>query len=920
MDNFSFLSNADPNWIEEQFRKYQQDPESVEAGWRSFFEGFEFARKNFEEGSGEIPEKVQKEFKVQNLINGYRSRGHLFTKTNPVRERRKYRPTLAIENFDLEEGDLDTEFEAGSEIGIGRAKLRDIIAHLKETYCRSIGVEYRYIRDPEKIQWLQERMEGTRNYPSLNIDEKKHLLHKLNQAVVFEKFLQKRFPGQKRFSLEGAESLIPALDTVIEDGASLGVNEFVVGMAHRGRLNVLANIFQKTYSDIFSEFEPKDYEESLFDGDVKYHLGYTSDVQTDGGNEVQMTLAPNPSHLESVDPVVEGIARAKIDRRFEGDESRVTPILIHGDAAIAAQGVVYEVIQMSQLKGYRTGGTIHLVINNQVGFTTNYIDGRSSTYCTDVGKTTLCPVFHVNGDDVEALVHTIKIAMDYRQRYHQDVFIDLLCYRKHGHNEGDEPKFTQPLLYKAIAEHPDPREIYYNKLMESGEVEQGIAQEMEEEFKELLQNKLEEAKDIEKMHITSFVRDEWENNERSTPEDFIESPDTSVDKKTIEEVGEKITSTPEGMKFFRKLEKLLKSRKKMLEEDQLDWGLCELLAYGTLVREGFPVRLTGQDSERGTFSHRHAVVKQEDSDEEYVHLSHLGENQAPFKIYNSPLSEYGVLGFDYGYSLVTPDTLTIWEAQFGDFCNGGQVVIDQYISSAEDKWKSMSGITLFLPHGYEGMGAEHSSARMERFLNLASEENMQIVNCTTPANFFHVLRRQLKRKFRKPLVIFTPKSLLRHPRVVSKVEDLTNDRFKELIDDPNANPKKVKKIAFCHGKIYYELLEKKEELEVADIALVRIEQIYPFPMAQVKELLQRYKKAEEYLWVQEEPENMGPWGFLLREVVPEVPMERISRESSASPASGSPKRFEDRQKRIIEEVFKDHLHEQKATAKAETRT
>jgi 2-oxoglutarate dehydrogenase E1 component len=917
MDNFSFLSNADPNWIEEQFRKYQADPESVEPGWRSFFEGFEFARKNYEEEGGEIPENVQKEFRVKNLINGYRSRGHLFTKTNPVRQRRQYRPTLDLEHFDLEDSDLDTEFEAGNEIGIGRAKLRDIIDHLKETYCRSIGVEYRYIRDPEKIQWLQERMEGTKNYPDLSVEEKKHILHKLNQAVVFENFLHKRFPGQKRFSLEGAETLIPALDKVIEGGAEHGVDEFVVGMAHRGRLNVLANIFQKTYSEIFSEFEPKDYEESLFDGDVKYHLGYTSDVQTDHGKQVQMTLAPNPSHLESVDPVVEGIARAKIERRFEGDESKVTPILIHGDAAIAAQGVAYEVVQMAQLKGYRTGGTIHLVINNQVGFTTNYIDGRSSTYCTDVGKVTLCPVFHVNGDDVEALVHTIKIAMDYRQRYHQDVFIDLLCYRKHGHNEGDEPKFTQPLLYKAISEHPDPREIYYNKLMESGHVEQGIAKEMEEEFKESLQEKLEEAKEIENMRITSFVKDEWQNNERSTPEDFVRSPDTSVDKKVIQEVGEKITETPEGMKFFRKLEKLLKERKKMLEEDKLDWGMCELLAYGTLVREGYPVRLTGQDSERGTFSHRHAVVKQEDSDEEHVHLQHLTEGQAPFRIYNSLLSEYGALGFDYGYSLVTPDTLTIWEAQFGDFCNGAQVVIDQYISSAEDKWKSMSGITLFLPHGYEGMGAEHSSARMERFLDLASEENMQIVNCTTPANFFHVLRRQLKRKFRKPLVIFTPKSLLRHPRVHSSIEALSNDRFHEVIDDPSVqDPGQVKKIAFCQGKIYYELLQKKEELEAEDTAIVRIEQIYPFPMAQVKELLERYKNADDYIWVQEEPENMGAWGFMLREVVPEVPMRRISREASASPASGSPKRFEDRQQRIINELFQDHLQEKKTKAKA----
>ncbi len=913
MDKFSYLSNADPNWLEEQYQQYLRDPESIEPGWRHFFEGFEFARKNYDEEDREgIPENVQKEFRVKNLITGYRTRGHLFTKTNPVRERRQYSPTLAIENYGLEEADLDTVFQAGDEIGIGPAKLRDIIDHLKTTYCRSVGVEYRYIRTPEKVDWLQKRMESTRNLPDIDTKEKKHILHKLNQAVVFEKFLHTRFPGQKRFSLEGAETLIPALDKVVEYGATMGIREFVVGMAHRGRLNVLSNIFQKTYAQIFSEFEPKDYEDTLFDGDVKYHLGYTTAVKTDNGNDVQMTLAPNPSHLESVDPIVEGVARAKIDQQYEGDDGKVTPILIHGDAAIAAQGVVYEVVQMAGLPGYKTGGTIHIVINNQVGFTTNYLEGRTSIYCTDVGKTTLSPVFHVNGDDAEALIHTVQMAMEYRQTFKSDVFIDLLCYRKHGHNEGDEPKFTQPLLYQAIAKHMDPREIYYNQLMKSGDVNADIAKEMEEEFKELLQSKLDESKEIHKAKITSFLEDDWEGIRPARPEDFESSPDTSVDRKTLEHIGQQLAFVPKGMKFFRKLEKLLKHRQQMMEENKLDWSMGELLAYGSLLMEGHPIRFTGQDSERGTFSHRHAVVRVEDSAETYVHLNHLSKDQASFGIYNSLLSEYAVMGYDYGYSLATPNTLTIWEAQFGDFCNGAQVVIDQYLSSAEDKWKSMSGMVLLLPHGYEGMGAEHSSARMERFLSLCAENNMVAVNCTTPANFFHALRRQLKWEFRKPLIVFTPKSLLRHPRCTSTLEDLSEGTFQEVMDDPDAQPSKVETVVFCQGKIYYELLEKKEELQAERLAIVRVEQLYPFPKTEVKKILKRYKKARETLWVQEEPENMGPWPYLLRDAQ-EFGFRLISRRASASPASGSPKRFENRQRAILDQVFEKESKKQGET-------
>ncbi|MFB6307118.1 MAG: thiamine pyrophosphate-dependent enzyme, partial [Flavobacteriales bacterium] len=512
MEDFSYLSNADPKWIEQQYKKFQEDPDSIEQSWRTFFEGFEFAKKDYSSEEGEIPEHVDKEFKVQSLINGYRTRGHLFTKTNPVRERRNYSPKLYKENFGLGDEDLETVFQAGNEIGLGPAKLKDIIDHLKDTYCRSIGAEYRYIRKPEKVQWLEKRMEPGKNDPNLSLEEKKRILNKLNQALVFEKFLHTRFIGQKRFSLEGGESLIPALDKITEYGAENGVEEFIFGMAHRGRLNVLANIFNKTYKDIFSEFEPKDYEDDFFDGDVKYHLGHNSKIKTSSNKEVNMALAPNPSHLESVGPIVEGISRAKIDQNHNGDDSKVTPVLIHGDAAIAGQGVVYEIVQMARLKGYKTGGTIHLVINNQVGFTTNYIDGRSSTYCTDVGKVTLSPVFHVNGDDPEALVHTIKIAMDYRQKFKNDVFIDLLCYRKHGHNEGDEPKFTQPLLYKAISKHPDPKEIYVNYLLKSNTITKEEVEDLENEFKDLLHEKLRESRKMKKTKLQAFGEDEFKKN------------------------------------------------------------------------------------------------------------------------------------------------------------------------------------------------------------------------------------------------------------------------------------------------------------------------------------------------------------------------------------------------------------------------
>ena len=900
MDKYSFLGALHSNMIEMMYDQYIQNPDSVDEGWRSFFQGFDFAKEVYSEDD-EVPETFKKEFRVINLINAYRTRGHLFTKTNPVRERRKYTPSLAIEHFDLEETDLEIVFQAGSTVGIGPATLQEIITHLEQVYCQSIGVEYMYIRKPEEVEWIKNRLHQNNNTPTFNVDQKKHILHKLNQAVAFENFLHTKYVGQKRFSLEGAESLIPALDALIERGADLGVEEYVMGMAHRGRLNVLANIFNKTYKDIFTEFEGKEYDDALFDGDVKYHLGFTSEQACDNGKKVKMSLSPNPSHLEAVDPVVEGISRAKIDDKYAGNNKKLVPILIHGDAALAGQGVVYEVVQMAQLDGYKTGGTIHVAINNQIGFTTNYLDARSSTYCTDVAKVTLSPVFHVNGDDVEAVVHAMQIATEYRQKFGKDVFIDLLCYRKYGHNEGDEPRFTQPLLYKAISKHKNPREIYNQKLMSEGVVEANIAKEMEAEFKLLLQDRFDESKEVEKAFITPFLEQEWEGFQKAQPEDFDISPKTGVSKDDILAVAEKLYNIPEEKQLFKKSRRLLSDRKKMVEDtNKLDWAMGELLAYGTLLQEGHPIRISGQDVERGTFSHRHAVFKSEDSEQEICPLNSVSD-VAKFTAFNSLLSEYGVLGFDYGYAMAMPNSLTIWEAQFGDFSNGAQIMLDQFISSAEDKWKMMNGLVMLLPHGYEGQGAEHSSARMERYLQLCAQHNMQMVNCTTPANFFHVLRRQLKRKFRKPLVVFTPKSLLRHPQCVSSIQDLTTGRFQEIIDD-TIEASSVKKLVLCSGKLYYELLQERKENNINDVAIVRLEQLYPLPKTQINTVIEKYN-PEQLIWAQEEPENMGAWSHILRNLR-YLPFEVVARSESAATASGSSKRSAKRQKTIIEQVFK----------------
>lgn len=899
MDKVSYIGNADVNAIDELYNTYRKDPNSVDEGWRKFFEGFEFGQTNYEEG-GEVPENFQKEFKVINLIEAYRTRGHLFTQTNPVRERRQYAPDLSIENFDLSEGDLDTVFQAGSRIGLGPATLKDIVAHMKSAYCESIGLEFHYIRNPKRKQWFMDELELD-NRPKFTGDDKKKIFRKLSEATLFEQFLQKKYVGQKRFSVEGSESLISGLELMIRRGADLNVKEFVVGMAHRGRLNTLVNIFDKDLTELFGEIEGKEFDDAdTFDGDVKYHLGLTRNVKVKD-KEMQLTLAPNPSHLEAVGPVVEGITRAKVDDYLES-ENEVVPIIIHGDAAIAAQGVVYEVIQMSELDGYQTGGTIHIVVNNQVGFTTNYKDGRSSTYCTDIAKTTLSPVFHVNGDDVEAVAQTFLIALEYRQKFNKDIFIDLLSYRKYGHNEGDEPKFTQPKLYNKISKHPNPREIYKSQLIEEGVIDEAYDKKIKEELTGKLDSKYEASKKEDKVSVTNFLDDSSTDFESATEEDFQKVIDTKFPKEKLVELGKKLATLPEGKQVFRKVLKLFKDRLKMIENDKLDWGMAEMLAYATLLVEGHPVRVSGQDVERGTFSHRHAVVKTEDEEEEIITLNLLEKDQAEMSIYNSLLSEYGVLGYEYGYSIAQPNGLTIWEAQFGDFMNGAQIMIDQFISAGEDKWNVQSGLVMLLPHGYEGQGAEHSSGRMERYLQSCGDLNMQVINPTTPANNFHALRRQLKRNFRKPLIVFSPKMLLRYSKAVSTIDDLATGSFQEVIDDPRNIHDTATNVVLCSGKAYYDFLAEAEKREITDMAFVRVEQLYPLPQKQIDDILAKYKKAENIIWGQEEPENMGAWTFMAMNLR-HIDLKCVSRRASAAPAAGAKEIHLRRLKELHDNLF-----------------
>lgn len=907
MDKYSYISNAEVGYLDQLFQNYKQDPASVDPTWQKFFEGYEFSQQRFGE-NGNAPAGTDslsiKETQVRNLIFQYRSFGHLKSKTNPVRERRNHNVNLDHKSVGLTDADLDTEFDVAAEIGMQRSTLRKIIERLNTVYLGPIGFEHNFIRNDDIRAWLYQKIE--KEYYSYNPgqEEKKRILSKLNEAVVFENFLHTKFLGQKRFSLEGGENTIPALHTIINKSAEMDVKEVVIGMAHRGRLNVLSNILGKTYEQIFTEFEGNVSPENLTmgDGDVKYHLGYSSHINTPSGKKIYVKLTPNPSHLEAVDPLVLGYTRGQIDDEYNGELSKGMAILIHGDAAVAGQGIVYEVVQMSGLPGYTTGGTIHFVINNQVGFTTDYDDARTSIYCTDIAKIVDAPVLHVNGDDAEAVSFASNLAVEYRMKFGKDIFIDLLCYRRHGHNESDEPKFTQPKLYNIIAKHPNPREIYVKRLVERGEVDAALADEMDKNFRNQLQDRLNEVKQKPLPYKPQKMEEEWDQLRWAKPEDFDQSPDTSLSQATIDKVGKALATIPDGFKPLKQIEKLLKDRSAAFFEDKvLGWAEAELLAYGSLLLEKTPVRMSGQDVKRGTFSHRHAYFFDANTNEPFCALNHLDKSQAKFHIYNSLLSEYGVLGYEYGYSMSSPNSLVLWEAQFGDFANGAQVMIDQFISSAESKWQRMNGLVMLLPHGYEGQGPEHSSCRPERFLQLAAEYNMIVANPTTAANIFHLLRRQVKWEFRKPCVVFSPKSLLRHPGVASPLQEFTSGTFKEVIDDASVKAKEVNRVILCSGKIYYDLLEAQAKRKTKDTAIVRLEQLYPFPEKQLNSVLKKYKDAK-VVWAQEEPANMGAQSFILR-MMPKHDIEFVSRKASASPATGYTKVHKVEQEKLVNKAF-----------------
>lgn len=909
--DLSVISNAHPNFIDAQYKSYLQDKNSVEKEWQTFFAGFDLAYKyGKSEGTTEAVNTdtitSPKEFKVLKLIAGYRNKGHLLAHTNPLKPRKDRHAELNLDFFGLDESDLDLEFYAGNEIGIGKASLRTILERLKKVYCRTIGWEYNYMLDMEARAWMREQVEhGYIDYEH-PIEKKKRILQKLNDSEVYEKFLGTKFLGQKRFSLEGGESTIPALDAMLNVAGNLGVEEAVIGMAHRGRLNVLTNIVGKTYEEVFSEFEgvsPDDVFNGT--GDVKYHLGYTGMYETMDNKDVYIKLMPNPSHLEAVNPVVQGYCRAKADAIYNSDYDKILPITIHGDAAVAGQGIVYEVLQMESLSGYTVGGTIHFVINNQIGFTTDFDDARSSNYCVSIASTIQAPVFHVNGDDVEAVTYVAELAAEYRQKFNKDVFIDMVCYRRWGHNEGDDPQYTQPQMYELIKNHTGVRDLYFKKLQDWGVAGGELTKQMEKEFWDRLQARLNNFKEQPKKYVPQQTELDWQNKIRkATDEDFESSVDTKLDKKDLVKIIKAMIKVPDGFHPLKKIQKYLEQRRVLMRENNtIDWAAAELMAYGSILLDGKDVRLSGEDVKRGTFSHRQACLYDENTGTEYNRLNFIDDKQGKFRIFNSHLSEYAVLGFEFGYSLPSPNPLVIWEAQFGDFSNGAQIITDQFVSSAETKWNVHSDLVMLLPHGYEGAGPEHSSARMERFLQLCGENNMFVCNITSPANFFHVIRRQEQSPFRIPLIVMTPKSLLRHQRCISDIKEIYENKFREIIDDDNTvAASKVKRVLFCSGKIYYDLLEKKEADKRTDVAIVRIEQIYPLAKKQYQAILDKYKNAE-FVWIQEEPKNMGAWTFVLDNYPNGRNLRLISRRQSAATATGFSKIHQQEQQELIETAF-----------------
>ena len=917
MKDFSYITNSSPAFIENMYMDFVKDPNSVDPDLKKFFEGFDFAvgngsasRINGSPAEAEVAYKTatdtsdwRKELGVYRMILGYRNKGHLIAKTNPIRERKDRDANLNLEFFGLDESDLNTVFQVGDRIGIGPSTLKEIKAHLERVYAGHVGIEFKYISNQKKVGWLYKEMEHKFSDP-VPLQKKRRILEKLNEGVMFEKFLHTKYIGQKRFSLEGGETTIAALDVIINTAVEHDVQEVVIGMAHRGRLNVLANIMGKTYEQIFSEFEgTATMDQTMGSGDVKYHMGFGSEINTETGKVVHLKLMPNPSHLEAVNPVVVGFARAKADVLYESDYDKILPILIHGDASIAGQGIVYEVLQMSNLAGYYVGGTMHFVINNQIGFTTDFDDARSSDYCTSLAAGIQAPVFHVNGDDPEAVLKCAEIATRYRQEFNTDVFIDMVCYRRHGHNEGDDPKFTQPHLYALIEKHPNPREVYVKFLLENGDPDaQNLAKEMEKKFWDDLQERLDEVKQKPLPYHYQAPELWWKNLRKATIEDFEQSPVTGISPENFKKVFEAMMKWPDGFRPLRKVEKIRQDKIKLYEtENKIDWATGELLAYGSLLLEGKDVRMSGQDVRRGTFSHRHAVLRDEVTKEAHNRLDNIEGATGKFRIYNSLLSEYGVLGFEYGYSLANPNALVIWEAQFGDFVNGTQTMIDQFISAGEQKWNRMNGLAMLLPHGFEGQGPEHSSARMERFLQACAELNMVMANITTSVNFFHALRRQVTWPFRKPLIVFSPKANLRHPGSYSDAEEFMRGGFREVIDDAQADEKAVKKVLFCTGKIYFELAERQQKEGRIDVAIIRVEQLYPLPVRQLEDLYKKYSRAT-WFWVQEEPLNMGAAIFLQMNLK-SISYGVISRQPSASPATGYVKVHKQEQEEIIETAF-----------------
>ncbi len=925
MDNYSFLTNATPEFLENLYNDFRKNPASVDPDFKKFFEGFDFATLNY---NGKKSSFSADEFKVYNLIIAYRNKGHLIARTNPIKPRKNRHANLELESFGLSEKDLERRFSIGSEIELPDSSLNEILAKLKKIYCGSIGFETGYVRLKDEIDFFRSRTEASsalrpdshRDSPKgegkdnsslfqFSLEKKERILRKLNRAVSFEKFLGTKYVGEKRFSLEGGETAIPALDAIIQTAAAMGVEEVVIGMAHRGRLNVLANIMSKTYEEIFNEFEGNvQADVTMGDGDVKYHLGFSSQYPVEGGKDVYLKLMPNPSHLEAVNPIVTGFARAKADAIYKSDYNKILPLLIHGDAAVAGQGIVYEVLQMAKLDGYYSGGTIHFVINNQIGFTTDFDEARSSDYSTSIAATIEAPVLHVNGDDIEAVVFACEMAAEYRQQFNKDIFIDMVCYRRWGHNESDDPKFTQPVMYKLIEKHTNPRDLYIKQLEAEGAVTAELAKKMEKEFWEELQARLDSVKQHPLPYKPQPTEIAWEKLGKATIDDFKKSPETFVSKETAEVLTQGLNKVPDGFVPLKKVQKYLEERKRLsLEEKKLDWAAAELMAYGSILLEGKDIRLSGEDVKRGTFTHRHAVITDENTDKEYCRLCNLAKKQGRFFVYNSHLSEYGVLGFEYGYSLPSPESLVIWEAQFGDFTNGAQIIIDQFISSGESKWQRQSGLMMLLPHGYEGQGPEHSSARLERFLQQCAEMNMVVVNISDPANFFHAIRRQMHWNFRKPLIVMSPKSLLRHPKCVSPIENILKGSFEELLVDevkgkdmPNGS--QARKILFCTGKIYYDLLERKERDNITDVVIARVEQLYPVPQDKMIELTKKHPKAEVW-WVQEEPENMGAWYFIHARFNDKLTIRGIARKNSASPATGFKKVHLQEQEVILKRAF-----------------